>query len=82
MLNNFLSSMSPKKHLDVATAYKELEELAQWFEKGEPNIDAGLEKFKRAHELAAALQVRLQEADQVIRQIKASSAGSETEAAF
>jgi exodeoxyribonuclease VII small subunit len=66
--------MPPKKPLDVATAYKELEELAQWFEKGEPDIDAGLEKFKRAHELAAALQVRLQEAEQVIREIRTSSA--------
>lgn len=69
--------MPPKKKFDVATAYKELEELAQWFEKGEPDIDVGLEKFKRAHELARALQERLQEAEHVIREVRGAQAQGE-----
>ncbi len=62
--------MAQKKKLNVAEAYKELEELAAWFERGEPDLDAGMEKFSRAHELATALQARLQETEHLIHTIR------------
>lgn len=62
-----------KKKLDVTAAYQELETLAAWFERGEPDLEAGLEKFERASELVKSLQERLQEAEQKIKLIRVSS---------
>lgn len=59
-----------KKKLDVTAAYQELESLAAWFERGEPDLEAGLAKYERATELVHLLQDRLQEAEQKIRQIR------------
>ena len=62
-----------KKKLDFGALYHELEELASWFERGEPDIDAGMEKFARAQEILAVLQERVTEAEQVIKRIRVPS---------
>ena len=62
-----------KKILDFAASYQELEELSAWFERGEPDLDVGMEKFARAQELVKLLQERLQEAEQTIQQIRVTS---------
>ena len=68
-----------KKKVDVKAAYEELEALAAWFERGEPDLEAGLEKFERASELVKSLQERLQEAEQKIKLIRVSTANHVSE---
>jgi len=62
--------MKKKTGLDFAKGFAELEEITQWFERGEPDLDQGLEKFKRATELAKALRGRLTEAENTIKEIR------------
>lgn len=66
-----------KKKIDIAAAYQELEDLARWFERGEPDLDKGLKHFERARELVQALQERLQEAEQKIRQVRVPAHGTD-----
>lgn len=60
----------PKKSNDFSSAFKELEELASWFEHEEPDLDKGLQKFERAMELAAQCREQLSKAEQKIKEIK------------
>lgn len=61
----------PKKKTDsFGGAFKELEALADWFEREEPDLDKGLEKFERAMELAAQCREQLTKAEQKISEIK------------
>ena len=60
----------PSKKLDFGKSFTELEEIAEWFEKGEPDLDKGLEKFERAMELAQVLKERLKQAENKIKEIK------------
>lgn len=65
--------MPPKKEskdVDVAKGFKELEEIAEWFEKGEADLDRGLEKFERAMTVADALKKRLAVAENRVKEIK------------
>jgi len=62
--------MPKKPTQDFGNAFKELEQLAEWFEKEEPDLDKGLEKFERAMELAAACREQLSKAEQKINEIK------------
>jgi exonuclease VII small subunit len=48
-----------KSDLDFAAGFKELEDIAHWFERGEPDLEQGLQKFTRASELAKALREHL-----------------------
>ncbi len=56
--------------MDFGKAFEELEQIAQWFEKGEADLDQGLVKFERATELAKLLKGRLQQAENKIKEIK------------
>ena len=58
------------KKIDVAKGFQELEEIADWFEKGDGDLDQGLAKFERAMEIADTLKKRLDEADNKIKEIK------------
>ncbi len=60
-----------KKKDDFSAQFTELEELARWFEQGEPDLDQGLEKFERAMELSKSLKERLAQAETVIKDIRA-----------
>ena len=61
----------PATSIDTAQGFKELEDIAAWFEKGEADIDAGLEKFERAMAIADALKKRLTVAENRIKEIQA-----------
>lgn len=58
------------KKIDVAKGFDELESIAAWFEKGDGDLDEGLVKFSRAMEIANTLKTRLDEAENVIKEIK------------
>ncbi|HWQ99814.1 MAG TPA: exodeoxyribonuclease VII small subunit [Candidatus Methylomirabilis sp.] len=65
--------MAPKKDfkdVDVAKGFKEMEDIAEWFEKGEADLDKGLEKFERAMTVADALKKRLAMAENRVKEIK------------
>lgn len=63
--------MPPKKaKSDFSSKFKELEEIAEWFEAGEPDIDEGMKKFERASVLAKELKHVLQEAENKIKIIR------------
>jgi exodeoxyribonuclease VII small subunit len=63
-----------KKKLDIdfAKAFAELEDIAAWFEEGEPDLDEGMKRYERASELAKALKGKLDEAENRIKEIKNS----------
>ncbi len=65
--------MPPKKEskdIDVAKGFKDLEEIAAWFERGETDLDQGLVKFERAMNIADALKQRLALAENKVKEIK------------
>jgi exodeoxyribonuclease VII small subunit len=62
--------MPPKKEIDVSKGFQELEEIAAWFERGETDLDKGLEKFERAMAVADALKKRLAVAENKVKEIK------------
>jgi len=62
-----------KQELDFAKGFAELEEITQWFERGEPDLDQGLAKFTRAAELTKQLRERLVEAENTIKEIRTKS---------
>lgn len=59
-----------KKSDNFSSSFKELEELASWFESEQPDLDKGLQKFERAMELAAQCRDQLSKAEQKIQEIK------------
>lgn len=59
-----------KKTVDVAKAFAELESIAEWFEKGESDLDVGLKKYERAMELAEVLRERLEQAENKVTEIQ------------
>ena len=66
------SSDMPKKKSDIdfSKGFAELEEIAAWFEQGDPDLEQGLKKFERASELSKALRLRLEEAENKMKEIK------------
>jgi len=59
-----------KPQLDVGKSFTEIEAIAEWFEKGESDLDEGLKKYERAMELAAVLRDRLEQAENKITEIQ------------
>ncbi len=59
-----------KTELDFGNAFNELEEIAGWFERGEPDLDKGIEKFERAMELSKVLKERLKDAENRVKEIR------------
>lgn len=59
-----------KSDKDFGSSFQELEEIARWFEQGEPDLEKGLEKFERAMNLAKELKARLLEAENTIKEIR------------
>ncbi len=62
----------PKKKTDIdfGKGFEELEQIAEWFERGEPDLDKGIAKFERAMELAKGLRERLTDAENTIKEIR------------
>ena len=60
-----------EKAFDFTDAYKELEEIIDWFEKEEVDLEAALKKFERGLELAKKCKTRLREVENRVTEIKA-----------
>lgn len=58
------------KEVDIAKGFSELEEISTWFERGETDVDTGLQKFERAMIVADALKKKLDEAENKVKEIK------------
>jgi len=63
-------SRSDGEKLDFGAAYKELEEIVAWFEKGDVDLDVGLDKFERGLALAKSCKERLKEVENKVKTIK------------
>ena len=62
--------MPKKTEFNFGKGFEELEQIAQWFEQGEPDLDQGLKKFERAMELSRLLKERLASAENKIKNIR------------
>ena len=58
------------KKANFAEAFKELEDIVQWFEASEVDLEEGLKKFERGLELAKKCRSRLAEVENKVTQIK------------
>lgn len=58
------------KKANFAEAFKELEDIVQWFEASEVDLEEGLKKFERGLELAKKCRGRLAEVENKVAQIK------------
>ncbi len=58
------------KPFEFDRALKELEEITQWFEQADIDLDAGLAKFERGMDLASQLKTHLAEVENRIEKIK------------
>ena len=58
------------KEFKFEAAMKELEEITEWFERPDVELDLSLAKFERGLELSNALKVHLQEVENKVQKIK------------
>lgn len=58
------------KKANFAEAFKELEDIVQWFEASEVDLEEGLKKFERGLELAKKCRARLSEVENKVKRIK------------
>lgn len=63
-------SMAAKKQPSFAEAFNELEELTEWFETEEVDLDEGLKKFERGLELSQICKKKLQEVENKVTTLK------------
>lgn len=56
--------------LDISKAFQELEEITEWFEGENTDLNEGLKKYERAMELAEVLRVQLETAENKITEIQ------------
>jgi len=61
----------PQKPFHFEAALGELEQITQWFESSDADLDAGLQKFERGLELAAQLKEHLASVENRVEKIKA-----------
>ena len=60
----------PKKTPAFAEAFKELEELTEWFEQENVDLDEGLKRFERGLELAEICKKKLSEVENKVTTLK------------
>lgn len=68
--------MPPKieKKFNMEQAFGELEQITEWFEKEDIDLEEGLAKFERGLEIARKLKQRLGEVENRVTEIKAKFA--------
>ena len=64
------SNNMPKKDLNFAKAFEELETITEWFEREGADLDEGLKKFERGLELAKFCKEKLSEVENKVETIK------------
>ncbi|MEK7116131.1 MAG: exodeoxyribonuclease VII small subunit [Patescibacteria group bacterium] len=62
--------MPKKSDIDLTAGFEELEKIAAWFEKGETDLEEGVQKFERAMSIASALKKQLTSAENRVKEIK------------
>ncbi|HTK05471.1 MAG TPA: exodeoxyribonuclease VII small subunit [Candidatus Eisenbacteria bacterium] len=72
---------SKEKGLDFGAAYKELENIIEWFEQEDVDLEEGLKKFERGLQLAKGCKERLKEVENRVTEIKAKFGALEDDAA-
>lgn len=60
----------PKKQPNFAEAFAELEQLTEWFETKDVDLDEGLAKFERGLELAQICKQKLSEVENKVTILK------------
>jgi len=63
-------SATKKTTVNFSQAFEELEQITEWFEKGEADLDEGLKKFERGLELAKLCKGKLSEVENKIKELK------------
>lgn len=58
------------KKQTFASAFAELEEITEWFEKGDVDLDEGLKKFERGLVLAKLCKDQLAEVENKVVELK------------
>lgn len=73
--------MAPKteKKFNMEQAFGELEQITEWFEKEDIDLEEGLTKFERGLEIARKLKERLAEVENRVEEIKAKFSDVVTE---
>ncbi len=59
-----------KKDFDFTKAYKEIEEINEWFQKEEIDLEEALEKYERGMELIEKCKERLKKSKNKFEEIK------------
>lgn len=65
-----MATKKEKAKMDFGEAFAELERITDWFDRGEIDLEEGLEKFERGLELAATLKRRLRAVENRVEEIK------------
>ena len=60
----------PEKKLNFSEAYQEIEEINEWFQSEEIDLDEALNKYERGMELINNCKNRLKEAENRFEEIK------------
>ena len=69
LCKNFMTAK--KKTTNFSKAFKELEEITEWFDSEENlDLDKGLKQFERGLELASELKKKLGEVENKVEEIK------------
>jgi exodeoxyribonuclease VII small subunit len=71
--------MKKEAKTNFAADFKELEDIVQWFENNEVDLEEGLKKFERGLELAKQCRTRLKDVENKVVAIKAKFSAGETE---
>ena len=69
-----------EKKFNMEQAFGELEQITEWFEKEDIDLEEGLSKFERGLEIARKLKQRLGEVENRVEEIKAKFADVVNEA--
>lgn len=62
--------MMAEDKFNFTKAYKEVEEINEWFQKDETDLDEALQKYERGMELVQKCKERLKKAENKFEEIK------------
>lgn len=62
--------MASKKQATFTAQFIELEEITRWFERGDVDLDEGLQKYERGLVLATLCKARLREIENTVIALK------------
>jgi len=69
-----------KEKFDFTKAYQELEEINEWFQQEDIDLEKGLEKYKKGLELVKRCRERLKKTENQLRDIQKEFPKEELEA--